>query len=126
VSLLLDSGALIAYERGSRTVHAFLRVAAERGDAVKTSTAVVAQVWRRGARQVSIAKLLRGVEELELSRARARGIGALLARTKTADVVDASLVEIAIDGDEILTSDPDDMLRLARGSGKTLIVTKVS
>lgn len=126
MSLLLDSGALIAYERGSRTVRAFLVIASSRGDAVKTSTAIVARVWRRASRQVALAKLLEGVDEAELSRARARSVGALLARTKSVDIVDASLVEMAADGDEILTSDPDDILRLARASGKTLIVTRVS
>jgi hypothetical protein len=39
--------------------------------------------------------------------------------------VDGSLVEAARDGDEILTSDPDDILALATAAKKTLIVTRV-
>jgi hypothetical protein len=39
---------------------------------------------------------------------------------------DASLVELARDGDEILTEDPDDLLRLANHSGKTLVITPLS
>lgn len=126
MSLILDAGALIAYERGSRTVQAFLVGAAESEIAVKTSTGVVAQVWRQSARQVALAKLLRGVEEIELTPHRAREVGRLLGLARSVDVIDASLVELAAHGDEILTSDPDDLLRIARCSGKTLIVTPVS
>ena len=50
----------------------------------------------------------------------------LLRRAGTADVVDATLVEIARDGDEVLTSDPDDIRKLAITAGKLLIVTPVS
>ncbi len=55
MSLLLDAGALIAYERGSRTVQAFLERAYRQSDDVRTTTAVVAQSWhgvpgRRGWR----------------------------------------------------------------------------
>ena len=41
----------------------------------------------------------------------------LLARTGTADAIDASLVCLARDGDDILTSDPGDLLDLARTAG---------
>ncbi len=125
MSLILDAGALIAYERGSRMVTALIATAAEGEIAVKTSTGVVAQVWRQSARQVALGKLLRGVEEIELTPARAREIGRLLGLARTFDVVDASLIELATSGDEILTSDPDDLAKVARHSGKTLIITPV-
>ncbi|MGH9111420.1 MAG: hypothetical protein ACRDZN_03840 [Acidimicrobiales bacterium] len=125
MSLLLDAGALIAYERRSRTVQAFLERSERAGSDVRTTTAVVAQAWRDGARQARLALLLQGVEEIELASARARQIGELLRRARTSDVVDASIVDIARDGDEILTSDPDDLVPLARAAGKTVIVTPV-
>ena len=125
MSLILDAGALIAYQRGSRIARAFLLRALESGEAVRTSTAVVAQVWRHGGRQAALARLLRGVEEVPLTSRRAREVGGLLGRAGGADVVDASLVELAATGDEILTSDPDDLLRLANHSGKVLIVTPI-
>jgi predicted nucleic acid-binding protein len=50
----------------------------------------------------------------------------LLRRARSADVVDATLVELARDGDEIVTGDPDDLLQLARHSGKTLVITPVA
>lgn len=126
MTLLLDAGALIAYERRSRTVRALVEEAQRRDERVCTSTAVVAQVWRGGPRQARLTLLLRGVDEVPLTSARARPIGALLAMSGTADVVDASVVDIANDGDEVLTSDPQDIGSLAEAAGKTLIVTLVS
>ena len=46
-----------------------------------------------------------------------RRAGVLLARSGTSDVVDASVICLAQDGDDILTSDPADLLDLARASG---------
>ena len=123
MSLILDAGAFIAYERGNRTVHAFLLAATEAADPVRTAAAVVAQVWRDGPRQVTLARLLRGIDEVPLTPARARAIGALLRLSRSDDVCDAALVELANNGDEILTSDPHDIARIANHSGKTIVVT---
>jgi hypothetical protein len=125
VSLILDAGALIAFERGDRTVQAFLERAHREDIEVRTTTAAVAQTWRNPARQVALARLLRGIDERELTKSRARAIGVLLARVKHIDVVDASLVDAANEGDEILTSDPDDLARLAAAAGRTLVITRV-
>ncbi|MDQ2880042.1 MAG: hypothetical protein M3Y48_01985 [Actinomycetota bacterium] len=46
-------------------------------------------------------------------------------RANERDVIDGSIVEAAVDGDEILTTDPDDIAALAEHSGKNLIVTRV-
>jgi hypothetical protein len=126
MSLILDAGALIAYERKSRIVQAHLYLAAEQGDPVRTSTAVVAQVWRESPRQVALVRLLRGVEEVPLSSVRARAVGALLRAARRSDVVDGAVIELAANGDEILTSDPRDLLAIAEHSGKTLIITPIS
>jgi hypothetical protein len=126
VSLLLGAGALIAYEKGSAIVLGHLKAARADAQPVKTPTAVVAQVWRHASRQVGLAKLLRGVQEIPLTPQRARDAGILLAAAGASDVVDAALVELAIDGDEILTSDPADLAQLAAAVGKTLIITLVS
>lgn len=125
MSLVLDTGALLAYERGSRTVRAFLERARRTGTTVRTTTGVVAQAWRGGPTQARSAMLLRGVEEVELSRVRARRVGILLGTACRADVVDGSVVEAAHDGDEILTSDQGDLLTLAEASKKTLVITPV-
>jgi hypothetical protein len=125
MSLVLDAGAFVAYERGERTIRVLLEAAAATEDPVRTSAAVVAQVWRQPGRQVALGRLLRGIDEIALSPTRARAIGALLRLSRTDDIVDASLVELAENGDEILTSDPDDLLQIANHSGKTLIITPI-
>lgn len=126
MSLVLDTGSLIAYERGSPTVRAFLERTQRAGEAIRTSTAVVAQVWRDGARQARLARFLSGVDEVELTKPRARNVGRLLGIAGDADVVDASIVDLCFDGDEVLTSDPGDIGHLASAAGKTLIITRVS
>lgn len=52
--------------------------------------------------------------------------GRLLGKTKTADVVDAALVAIALRQKAmILTGDPDDIKRLIRASDSTVAVVSV-
>lgn len=126
MSLLLDAGALIAYERGHRGVRGLIRLALASDTPIKTSTAVVAQVWRHASKEVELAIMLRGVEEVDLTPIRARAIGLLLVRAARSDVVDASLIELAVDGDEIATSDPRDLRALASASGKVLIITTIT
>ena len=126
MSLILDAGALIAYERLHQGVRAFLERAERTETAVLTTTAVVAQVWRDPAKQVRLSRLLRGVDEAELTRQRSRSIGLLLRASEKADVVDGSIVDIAEDGDEILTSDLDDITQLMAAAGKTVILTPIS
>jgi predicted nucleic acid-binding protein len=126
VSLVLDTGALIAYERGSRTVQAFLERAYHQSDDVRTTTVVVAQGWHADKRQVQRARLLRGTDERDLTSEQARRVGRLLRQSDTANVVDGTVVDVAQDGDEVLTSDPDDIRRLAAAAGKRLLVTRIS
>ena len=126
MSLVLDTGALIAYERGSRTVQAFLERAYRSGDDVRTATGVVAQAWTGGPKQALLATLLRGVEERDLTSEQARSVGRLLRRAAATDVIDGTVVDIAKDGDEVLTADPADIRVLAAAAGKRLLVTRVS
>lgn len=125
MTLILDAGALIAFENGNRVVQAFLERARVEGIDVRTTTGVVAQVWRGGRRQARLALLLKGVREIEFSPERARRTGLLLGAAGLRDVVDGSVIDAAADGDEILTSDPDDITTLARASGRNLVVTGV-
>jgi hypothetical protein len=97
VTLVLDAGALMAYERGDRTVQAHLERASRTGAGVRTTTGVVAQVWRNGVRQARVALLLRGVAEVEFDRAQARRVGVLLGAAGCMDVVDGSIVDVAAD-----------------------------
>ena len=122
MAMLLDAGALIAYERGAPVMRALLARAHDDETPVKTTSGVVAQVWRGGAGQARLAVLLRGVAELPLDPDASRRIGELLGVCGLADVVDASMVDIARSGDEILTSDTDDLVMLARAARKELVI----
>ena len=112
MALVLDAGALIAIERRDRATIARLVRAHEEAEPVLTSAAVVAQVIRNRARQVTLERVLAGVEEQTLDSEDARRIGQLLASSITSDVVDAALALLANPGDEVLTSDPDDFRNL--------------
>jgi hypothetical protein len=117
VSLILDAGALVALERGDLSMWRRYRSAFHSGDFPLTHGGVIGQVWRRSARQALLAKALQGIEVRALDDALGRAAGALLASTGTADVIDAALVLLATDGDVIVTSDSDDIERLASAAG---------
>jgi hypothetical protein len=116
--LVLDAGAFIAAERGSKYVAALVKREREFGRAPITNGSVVAQVWRGGGgKQAPLARLLACAEVVPVDDRLGRRAGALLARTGTSDAVDASVICLAQDGDDVLTSDPADLLDLARASG---------
>jgi predicted nucleic acid-binding protein len=113
--LTLDSGALIAFERGDREVVAIVARALERRVALAVPAGVVGQVWRDGRKQARLSRLLasRVVEIEPLDDARARAAGQLCGATGTADVIDASVALCArARGHGVLTSDPGDLARL--------------
>jgi hypothetical protein len=66
--------------------------------------------------------LLRGVDERPIDSAMSPRIGAILKAASTVHVVDASLVEIRPDGDEVLTTDPVDIAALATTARRRLII----
>ncbi len=78
----------------------------------------IAQAWRNPRRQARIAALLRRPEVtiVPLGDEESRRIGLLLAATGTSDVVDGHVAVCAHRlGQTVLTSDPDDLRRLAPG-----------
>jgi hypothetical protein len=116
--LILDAGAFIAAERGDRDVVAWVKRERRLGRSPLTNGSVVAQVWRGGSgKQVPVAQLLAGVDVIPVDDRLGRRAGLLLSRSGTSDAVDASVVCLAQDGDDILTSDPADLLDLARALG---------
>jgi hypothetical protein len=113
VSIVLDAGALIAVERGDRDMIALIKRERVQERAPVTHGGVVGQVWRGGhGRQVNLARLLPGVDVVALDDGLGRRAGVLLGRAASNDVIDASVVLLAVDGDEIYTSDPEDLRRL--------------
>lgn len=116
--LLLDAGAFIAIERDDRDVVALIKSELEAGRAPRTHGGIVGEVWRGGTRrQVRLARLLPGVEIAPIDSALGRSAGMLLKASRSSDVIDASLVALAGDGDDILTSDVEDLHALAAVAG---------
>lgn len=111
--LTLDTGALIAAERGERRFWAFWKEALRRETEVTVPAPALAQVWR-GGREARLAMVIAGCRVENMDAALAKQTGILCGRSGTADVVDACVAVIAgRRRDDILTSDPDDMHRLA-------------
>lgn len=118
MTLVLDSGAFVAVERSDRQVVALLKAERLAGRAPRTHGGVVAQVWRGGSgRQASLARLLAGVEVVPVDAGLGRRAGMLLGRAGATDIVDACVVLLAGDGDDIITSDNDDLKALAVAAG---------
>ena len=126
MTLVLDSGALIALERNDRSMWRRLKAALLAGSVPISHGGVIGQAWRgRGARQALLAKALDGVDVRALDERLGRAAGELLARAGTADVIDAALVLLADDGDDIVTADIDDMELLAVLLGKHVELLRV-
>ena len=112
--VVLDAGALIAIERGDALLRNYVRLADDGLASLHTSSAVIAQVWRGGPRQVRLARLLNGdlVKEFALDETASRRIGLLAATAGATDVVDGHVAVIAYELDAIVvTSDPQDIAR---------------
>jgi hypothetical protein len=119
MSLVLDSGALIALEKNDRVMWRRLKAALLANAIPVSHGGIVGQAWRGGGpRQALLARLLEGIDVRALDESLGRAAGALLARVDSADVIDAALVLLADDGDDIVTSDPEDLEPLAASLGR--------
>jgi hypothetical protein len=126
VSVVLDTGALLGIERGDRRIAAILKVELAAGRSPRTHGGVIGQVWRGGkGRQSRLAKALQGVEIVAIDDALGRRVGILLGRSGRTDVVDAGVVLIADDGDEVFTGDRADLQDLAAAAGRQLDLVDV-
>ncbi len=104
---------------------ATLRVAQQERIPVRTSAAVLAQVWRNGPRQANLARVLAGVDIAVLDRSAGRRVGEVLARSRTSDVVDGHLGFIVSQGDVVFTSDDEDIKRILRARGVKATVRRI-
>jgi predicted nucleic acid-binding protein len=114
--ITFDAGGLIALDRKDRRVLALIMRAEERGLRVTVPTTALAQAIRNPARQALLSRFIRqaGTDLVTLDGPDATAVGLLLALTGTADVVDAHVVVCAHRaGQAVITSDPDDLRRLA-------------
>jgi len=118
-TVVLDSGALIAFERGDERMRALLLEARASGARIVIPAGVIGQVWRTPATQVAIGSITRAAETtvISLDKVMAEAAGVLCGRRKTADVINASVVLTARrEGSAVIvTSDVDDLQHLDRG-----------
>ena len=118
MSLVLDTGALIALERNERQMWVRLKAAQQGGHLPMTHAGVLGQVWRGGPRQARLSQALAGIDVRPLDEHMGKETGRLLGAAGMSDVIDAAVILLSQDGDEIVTSDHDDLERLASASGR--------
>jgi rRNA-processing protein FCF1 len=114
-SVVLDAGALIAFERGDARMRALVRQAVDAGARLVIPSGVLGQVWRGSARQASLHALVKGPTTVVpvLDQVLAEAAGVLCGRSGTSDVIDASVVLVARrERAVVVTSDFDDLRRL--------------
>jgi predicted nucleic acid-binding protein len=120
-----DTGALIAAERGSEWMWTFHREVLGQGVYPTLPAVVLGQAWRGGP-QARLSRLLHGCNVDPLTESQARAAGAVLAASGGSDLIDAAVVVTALArGDLVVTSDPDDLRRIAAAIGRDLAVHAV-
>jgi predicted nucleic acid-binding protein len=87
---------------------------------------VLAQAWRGGAKQASLARLLALCQVEPMSEQQARAVGRLAGRSRHDDVVDLAVVEGALRRrDAVVTSDLRDIRRIAAALGELIPLESV-
>lgn len=124
-AVVYDAAVLVAADRNERRAWAEHKARLEFGVIPLVPAPVVAQV-SRSPQQAQLRRFLTGCVVVPLGESEAHEAGRLLGMTRTADVVDAVVVTLALRQKAmILTGDPDDMERLVRASGREVAVVSV-
>lgn len=124
-AVVYDAAVLIAADRNERWAWAEHKARLEFGVVPLVPAPVVAQV-SRSPQQAQLRRFLTGCVIVPLGESEAHEAGRLLGKTRTADVVDAVVVTVAVRRKAmILTSDPDDIEQLARASGRVVTIVAV-
>ena len=110
--VVYDAGVLIAADRSERQAWADHRVRLEAGIVPLVPAPVVAQA-SRSPKQAQMRRLLRGCEVVPFDEPAAHAAGALLGKTRTTDVVDASVAALAMRHEaDVVSDDAEDIRRL--------------
>jgi predicted nucleic acid-binding protein len=124
-TVVYDAAILVAADRNDRRAWAEHKARLESGVTPLVPAPVIAQV-SRSPQQAQLRRFLVGCVIVPLGESEAHEAGRLLGKTRTADVVDAVVVTVALSQNAIiLTGDPDDIRRLIRASGRTVAVLTV-
>ncbi len=113
-----DAGALIALDRNDRAMWARHKLALAEGRDLHLPAVVVGRVWRDGRRQARLGKALAGCQVDPVGSDTSKAAGVLCGKAGSSDVVDATVVVMAVAISAIIwTSDPTDIGQLASSSG---------
>ncbi len=121
-----DTGALIAADRNDRRMWALQAgfLALEISPTVPTP--VLAEAWRDGSRQASLARFLALCITEPLTEEQAKAVGALAARVEHDDIVDVTVVEGAVRRrDAVVTSNPTHIRKIADATRTRLTIETV-
>ena len=122
--LVLDAGALIAFERGDRQMRAILKGAFVLGSRPIVPASALAQTWRGGPRSAPLAHLIDGCDVDSLDEDRAKQVGVRLGARDAGDVADAHVVCCALEHRAVVaSSDPDDMEALTEAGERLTLIS---
>lgn len=120
-SLVYDTGALIAAERGNGTMWRIHRMVLEAGFRPVVIAPVLAQAWRGSSKQALLGRFLSGCSLEHFPVRLAFDVGRLLAAARTKDTTDAAVVLRAVKTRDVLvTRDPRDLHHLGDTLGYPL------
>jgi predicted nucleic acid-binding protein len=126
-ALILDSGGVLALAADDQNARAVLTLAVRRGVPVIVPAPVVTETVRGTPRDAPVNRVINAVGEVvPVDERLARFAGALIGSTRShAGAVDALVVATATaaGGGVVLTSDPNDIARLARDHPAVVIHT---
>ena len=109
-----DTGALIAADRNDRRMWALHAAFLALEVSPTVPTPVLAEAWRGGPRQASLARFLALCTTEPLTEDQAKAVGTLAARAGHDDIVDVTLVEGVIRRhDAVVTSNPTHIRKIA-------------
>jgi hypothetical protein len=122
--LILDSGAVIGWQRNDPDVWGYVAEAARCGFSVVVPAVVVAECVRGGGRDASIHRLLAAAKVPSVSKRVAIHAGYLLGKAGSKATVDALVAAEAIRGGPciVLTGDAGDLAALVEGRPYVRIV----
>lgn len=110
MGITFDTGALIGLERRRHAIRKVFATAVEHRVPIVVPTVVIAEWWRRGAREKERTMLLRAVRVEPLDAYVARLAGIAVGLVPGAGTIDAIVMASAsLRGDTVYTSDPDDL-----------------
>ena len=124
--VVYDTAALIAAEKNNRRFMAEHADRLSRGDQPIVPAGVLAQAWNPRPAAVNLHRVLRGCSVRSLTEQAAKIVAGLCHAARSRDVVDGSVVFVAIAcGDApILTGDVEDITALVAASGHRIRVER--